>query len=106
MRGRRRRESYGVAAVAVICLATFAFAAPAGSANTWSVATLLTGVACTSATTCLAVGGTLVEQWNGTTWTITADAHNGVLSAITCAGTTCFAVGSTANGYTRILHRG
>jgi len=67
----------------------------------------LTDVACTSATTCMAVGYTatavaspvvpLAEQWNGTTWSITATPEpsgGGKLTGISCASpSACMAVG-------------
>jgi hypothetical protein len=81
---------------------------PAGSAESY-----LTGVSCTSATACVAVGyasGTktgsidvpLAERWNGTTWTIQTT-PNPVRSSVTelhgvscSSATACTAVGSTA----------
>jgi len=77
-----------------------------------SAVSVLTGVACASSTSCFAVGSffvstmdtsntlTLVEQWNGTTWSIVASpnqplALDSALTSVTCASTTfCFAVGS------------
>ena len=68
----------------------------------------LAGVACPSATTCYAVGSyeiqnltnTLVEAWDGATWTImpspnpAANVFNS-LAGVSCTGvTSCFAVGS------------
>jgi len=72
----------------------------------------LTGVSCTSSTMCFAVGRasngtadqTLVEQWNGTTWSIvsspnTATIRNNDLNGVSCAsGVDCKAVGSASNG--------
>jgi hypothetical protein len=69
----------------------------------------LTGVSCSSATTCVAVGRfstsagnqTLAEIWNGASWSITATANptgafDSQLNGVSCpaASTTCFAVGS------------
>jgi Ser-Thr-rich glycosyl-phosphatidyl-inositol-anchored membrane family len=71
-----------------------------------------TGVACTSATSCRAVGAyyngssvveqTLVETWNGTSWSIIASPNPGgsdnSLSAVSCtSSTSCMAVGSYTN---------
>ncbi len=70
--------------------------------------TALEGIACTSSTSCKAVGwaqsssallpsGPLVEQWNGTAWTIqpSAPINGGYLDAISCsAADACTAVGS------------
>ncbi|HEV2374622.1 MAG TPA: hypothetical protein VGS19_20985 [Streptosporangiaceae bacterium] len=80
--------------------------APGGSAL---YSASLTGVSCTAATACTAVGGyslrtrpypdrTLAESWNGTSWTIqsTPDPvrHDG-LAAVSCtAADACTAVGS------------
>jgi hypothetical protein len=78
----------------------------------------LTGVACTSATGCTAVGlstpnhqnvvnhpspDTLAERWNGSTWSIQPTpnppgAAGGNLNAASCvSGSACTAVGSTSN---------
>lgn len=77
-----------------------------------SAVSVLAGVACASATSCFAVGGyfvstadssgelTLVEQWNGSTWSIVPSpnqplALDSALTNVTCASSTfCFAVGS------------
>lgn len=65
----------------------------------------LGGVSCTSATSCIAVGGsfkpstfvTLAERWNGSTWTVQATpnaANGGKLNAIACRSRDdCLAVG-------------
>jgi hypothetical protein len=63
----------------------------------------LSGVSCVSATDCFAVGissaGNLVEQWNGTTWSVVASpehegAESSELVGISCSGPTdCTAVG-------------
>jgi hypothetical protein len=68
----------------------------------------LNGVSCTSTSRCIAVGGyltpdgrrpTLVEQWNGTEWSILASPNPEVgagtnLSAVSCpSATNCFAAG-------------
>ena len=77
-----------------------------------SAISVLSGVACSSSTSCFAVGGyfvstmdstnelTLVEQWNGSTWSIVPSpnqplAVDSSLTGVTCASSTlCFAVGS------------
>lgn len=80
---------------------------------TGTVSSLLSGVSCTAATACTAVGTyttnagaqlTLAEGWNGTSWTIQstpnpANASSIRLSGVSCtAGTACTAVGSYLNG--------
>ncbi len=74
----------------------------------------LSGVSCPSATSCFAVGGystssarsTLVEQWNGTTWSIiTSPNPSGAtwttLNGVSCPSTTsCYAVGYYLTGST------
>ena len=78
---------------------------PAGM-NLWD----LSGVSCTSATACMAVGTyinasadsvTLAERWNGTTWTVeptpnpvpTFPGNNGLESVSCTSATACTAVG-------------
>lgn len=63
---------------------------------------LLSGVSCTSAKFCVAVGdgagtGTLIEQWNGTSWKIAnANETKANLKAVSCsAANACTAVGYT-----------
>lgn len=90
-----------------------ASADPAGSSDS-----ILTAVSCTSATSCLAVGywvdgstdETLVESWNGATWSIVSSpdpaGSGALLYGVSCAGTgTCLAVGfeltATASGTTQ-----
>jgi hypothetical protein len=78
-------------------------ASPAGATDTY-----LTGVSCTSAAHCVAVGTyensshvqvTLAEVWNGTTWTVQATPNpnpssGSVLSLVSCgSATSCVAVG-------------
>jgi hypothetical protein len=77
----------------------------------------LSGVSCVSATDCLAVGDvaspilsptfaikTLVEQWNGSDWSIVASpdptgVSDAILSGVSCVTTTaCFAVGASDTG--------
>jgi hypothetical protein len=69
----------------------------------------LSGVSCTSATSCHAVGNffdasttrTLVEDWDGTTWSVVtspnpAGAQTAGLSGVSCStSTSCFAVGES-----------
>jgi hypothetical protein len=55
----------------------------------------LSAVSCPSANACTAVGGTLVEVWNGTAWTIESGPAAGALSGVSCPSTSaCTAVGS------------
>ncbi len=72
----------------------------------------LSGVSCTSATSCTAVGSyddssaetsvTLAERWDGTSWTIQntpnpANVHGSFLSGVSCtSATACTAVGNAA----------
>ena len=85
-----------------------ALATPPGA-----TATSLEGVACATAKVCTAVGSfvdsssvteTLVEQWNGTTWSVTsspdvAGAAANDLLGVSCLGTaTCVAVGYSESG--------
>jgi hypothetical protein len=75
--------------------------------------TQLSGISCTSATSCVAVGWddggsagvTLVEVWNGTSWTIQPSpnppdaAEGSALNAVSCASaTSCSAVGDYLTG--------
>ena len=64
---------------------------------------VLTGVSCPTATSCLAVGsyenataaGTLAERWNGARWSIVPSPRAPTFSAVSCpTASTCFAVGS------------
>jgi hypothetical protein len=61
----------------------------------------LSGVSCTSATACTAVGYLpnldipLVERWDGTRWVIQPTPDSGLLAAVSCTSTTaCTAVGN------------
>ena len=81
------------------------------SANQPSSTNSLVGVSCTSSTACTAVGGsvsatsistTLIERWNGTTWSITPSPNPGPigneLNGVTCTGaSSCTAVGDYSN---------
>jgi len=93
---------------------------PTVAATNWTNANAAAGsgfnqlndVSCTSSTFCVAVGlqnsgaggGTLIEQWNGTTWTVVpsvdAPATTGdFLSSVSCVGTAfCLAVGGSGTG--------
>jgi hypothetical protein len=94
----------------------------AWNGSTWTVQatpagalahTELSGVSCTSSTSCVAVGSrgvgryrqyALVETWNGTSWSERAASSPGKyatwLTAISCvAGNWCTAVGAVANTY-------
>ena len=96
----------------------------AWNGSTWTVASSpntspnqgndLRGISCTSATNCVAVGSyyngtaqqTLVEAWNGSTWSIEASPNtspnqDNLLAAVSCVSSThCVAVGSYYNGTT------
>jgi hypothetical protein len=75
----------------------------------------LSGVSCTSATACTAVGGysdlgnnlTLAEAWNGNTWAIepTPNVSGATLSSVSCTSArACTAVGGLSDGtsFTRV----
>jgi Ser-Thr-rich glycosyl-phosphatidyl-inositol-anchored membrane family len=82
------------------------------SPNPGTTRDYLSGVFCTSSTSCMAVGyyyngssvaQTLVERWNGTSWSITASPNQGsggdFFSGVACTGaTSCTAVGYYSNG--------
>ncbi|MFZ0666945.1 MAG: hypothetical protein WAM97_14430 [Acidimicrobiales bacterium] len=73
---------------------------PSGGAQVYDVA-------CSSADACVAVGGrgngTLAEGWNGTVWTVEKTANppgssgSGYLDGVTCAPSSCTAVGYYTN---------
>ncbi len=81
---------------------------------TGSTASALTGVSCSSATACTAVGRytsggkqlTLAEHWNGSTWSIQtspnpAGASNSTFDQVSCpTSTSCTAVGYYSSGST------
>jgi hypothetical protein len=93
---------------------------PTVSATNWTNANAAAGsgsnqlndVSCTTSTFCVAVGtensgaggGTLIEQWNGTTWTVApsvdAPATSGdILNSVSCVSTAfCLAVGQSGTG--------
>jgi hypothetical protein len=77
----------------------------------------LTGVSCPTATTCFAAGTyvydgsqnkTLIERWNGTSWSIVSSPNapkteTNILTAVSCsAATSCVAVGESLTGRTLI----
>ena len=78
--------------------------------SAWSIVTTpnpgvpryLTGVSCTTASDCWAVGysPTLLEHWDGTAWSIFTPSDGlvaGILTGVTCiSGTECWAVGNTS----------
>jgi hypothetical protein len=61
---------------------------------------VLSAVSCESATDCMAVGSAgaaLVENWNGTEWTVASAPSTGPLAGVSCVGATfCAAVGNGA----------
>jgi hypothetical protein len=77
------------------------FPLPPGTTNSG-----LSGVSCTSATACLAVGsgnaGPLVDRWNGTSWQPTpapAGGPSAVLTHLSCTSANrCMATGTSSNG--------
>ena len=125
-RGSQNGNLSGVACASVTsCVAvgvdgTRVLTAQRWDGSSWSVVPMLapaaataatiSGVACASATSCVAVGSsssgsttsTLVEQWDGTSWSIVSSpnasgASSSTLHGVSCASTTsCFAVGSAS----------
>jgi hypothetical protein len=92
--------------------------AEAWNGTSWSVQTTpnpsgtasatLTGVSCTAASACTAVGyftvtgqptQTLAEAWNGTAWTIQTTPNPGGATTAELNGVSCTATGCTAVGY-------
>ena len=77
--------------------------------SAWRITSVLSGISCASETSCFAVGRyevgygarTLIEQWDGTSWSIVAspNAAGGAyssLSGVSCPSSTrCIAVGGT-----------
>jgi hypothetical protein len=56
----------------------------------------LSSVSCTSISNCFAVGGALIERWNGTSWVIVPSPPSGGLFSVSCTSiSNCFAVGSS-----------
>jgi hypothetical protein len=83
-----------------------------------TISAKLEAIACPSTTNCIAVGSsatasaqkTLVEKWNGTTWSVMTSANvtgaeaNELTSIVCPTATSCFAVGdSVTNGVTKSL---
>ena len=110
-------------AALVLCLAAAAAAAAAaGAATPWTIAaasapleSFLTGVSCTSAASCTAVGATpdnsggqqpLAEYWNGTAWAVqaTPTGESGdYLTGVSCtSATSCVALGTEVIGETNL----
>jgi hypothetical protein len=71
---------------------------------------LISGVSCSTATSCMAVGpavpiqdGPATELWNGTSWSLPPSpalaglGNDGALSGVSCPGVTCMAVGYAYN---------
>ncbi len=109
-----------------ICLLGSAITLVAGTAeaspSSWSVTpsadpgvyNSFGGVSCSTPTSCFAVGGsatgglhgeTLVESWNGTTWSVVASPNRGndLLTAVSCVTPDyCVAIGSHGNRVTLI----
>jgi hypothetical protein len=93
---------------------------PTVAATNWTSTAAVAGsgsnqlddVSCTSSTFCMAVGvqnngsggGTLVEQWNGTTWAVVPSINvsttsDDKLASVSCVGSSfCMAVGSSSQG--------
>ena len=72
---------------------------------TGATTSYLFGISCVSATSCFAVGNTgsygarmlksLVERWNGKTWSIVKTPNAGPLTSVSCiSATACFAAGT------------
>ena len=118
--GRRLLTPAAVAILVVgIAMVGIAHAAD-GDVPSWSITTTpnpsasnndLASVSCMSATFCVAVGGsvgsgtptslTLVETWDGTTWTVVPSltpTEGGALGTVSCTSPTfCMAIGSTSS---------
>ena len=122
MRGRRLR-SVLAAGVAVVSALFLTAGSGAGATPNWTVVSSpnasssingLTGVSCTSATFCMADGEyypnggaiyqTLIEEWNGTTWSVlsspnTSSTESNGLTGMSCTSLTfCMATGNYSNG--------
>ncbi len=118
----RRNVAVGAALLTFLLgLLLAALPGPAGANPAWSIVTspdggtranLLPGVSCLSDSDCLAVGyyenndlvrQTLIETWNGATWSIVPSPNvgtkNNELNGVSCASPTwCRAVGDYDNG--------
>ena len=106
------RISKAVAAALVVGSSLLLVQTPAGAATPATTTSgTLNSVACTSSTSCEAVGSegtsgdTLAEYWNGTTWTVQSTPNPAGGSNITLAGVACgsanacVAVGGYYNGH-------
>ncbi len=118
----RRRRHWPAASVALVALvAAIVSIAPADALASWSIVPSpnngtndndLLGVSCASARSCKAVGfytneigvnQTLIESWNGISWSVVPSPDNGtaynVLIGVSCrrAGKSCTAVGDYYN---------
>jgi hypothetical protein len=96
-------------AAAALCLSLAAGAAASARHSAATVAGRLSGVACGSATNCVAVGersstssgpgGTLAEKWNGTNWSVVTSpdpsgSTGAILNGVACSSAkSCLAVG-------------
>ncbi len=109
-----------VGRLVVVLVGAFGIAPGVASGASWTVLQspnrlvaqgVLSGVSCTSPTSCLAVGRSnngrgfsvpLAESWNGTSWaaeSVSVGGSGSLLSGVACTGATpCTAVGSQRNG--------
>ncbi len=118
---RARRWIAALVTLLVASSVALAAAAPGASAqgSSWTVvpspspgtnSNFLTGVSCTSAAFCMAVGytgdsssaQTLIEQWNGSPWSVVPSPNvgsdNNQLTSVSCTSKTfCMAVGYAGN---------
>ena len=129
--GGPRHASPGIVALTVALGGAIGFAPAAGATPSWKVTPsanpagpaigVFTGVTCVTATNCFAVGfspngpggSTLVEQWNGTTWTLLASPNAPGATQSSLAGVAsahaslCSAVGSSvkAGSFSTLIER-
>jgi hypothetical protein len=100
----RRRRSIAVVLAVFSLLLSGGLTASAASPPKWTIQPTsagsgLAGVACSSPTACTAVGGSVVQRWDGSRWTIQptpnpADATSTSFSGVDCLSSTdCIAVG-------------
>jgi Ser-Thr-rich glycosyl-phosphatidyl-inositol-anchored membrane family len=110
-KGLARLTIAGIVAAALTAVTSSAVSASgwavSGSPNQAPSINVLSGVACTSSTSCVAVGyydnpsdvaRTLVESWNGSVWTLVSSPNQGtsynLLDGVSCtSSTSCVAVG-------------
>jgi hypothetical protein len=106
--------AFSIMATAALAVWAAGAAGPAAAATGWALQSTpytaepvasLTGVSCVSASDCEAVGstsgGTLAEEWNGSSWTIqsTPGASPDDLSSVSClSASDCMAVGGISGG--------